>query len=83
MDVAVGGTGVEVGGSVGTTVGVGCDVDVPHPASIAIKITSIKQRRDTANMFLLAKSFSPLSPGHYFASDSRIRYRCRRRFHNL
>ena len=62
MDVAVGGTGVEVGGSVGTTVGVGCDVDVPHPANNVIETTSISKRRDTANIFLLVRLVSPLSP---------------------
>ena len=64
-NVAVGRTGVEVSGSVGTTVGVGGGVAVPHPASNAIEMISIKQRRDTANMLLLAKLFFP-------ASSSRI-----------
>jgi hypothetical protein len=57
--VVVGGTGVEVGGSVGTIVGVGGGVDVPHPANNAIKIISIRQRRSTASMILLAKLFFP------------------------
>ena len=58
--VAVGGTGVEVGGGrVGTIVGAGGGVDVLHPANNAIKIISIRQRRSTANMILLAKLFFP------------------------
>ena len=59
-DVAVGGTAVEVGGSVGITVGVDAGVGALHPVTNAIETTSNNKRRGALCMLLLIELISPL-----------------------